>query len=106
MKLTPSCAERAKTLAAADSVPIPYRRKDDDSRNSQIFKACGVLFLFFVLYWMNLETGKKVRLTYNPGADVLPVFSPDGGKVMWTSTRTDNHSAQLFLADFTPPREE
>jgi hypothetical protein len=29
------------------------------------------------LYWMNIETGKKVRLTFAPGADVLPVFSPD-----------------------------
>ena len=39
------------------------------------------------LYWMNIETGKKVRMTYAPGADVLPVFSPDCTKVMWTSTR-------------------
>jgi Tol biopolymer transport system component len=49
---------------------------------------------------------KAVRLTFHPGADVLPVFSPDGRKVMWTSTRTDNHSAQLFIADFTPPKED
>lgn len=55
------------------------------------------------LYWMNLVTGNKVRLTYAPGADVLPVFSPDYRKVMWTSTRTDDHSSQLFIADFTPP---
>jgi TolB protein len=58
------------------------------------------------LYWMNLQTGKQVRLTYHPGADVLPVFSPDGRKLMWTSTRTPERSAQLFLADFTPPKED
>jgi TolB protein len=57
------------------------------------------------LWWMNIETGKKVRLTYAPGADVLPVFSPDGKKLLWTSTRTENRSAQLFIADFVPPRE-
>src|SRR5262249_54313670 len=39
------------------------------------------------LYWMNIETGKTARLTHAPGADVLPVFSPDGRKLMWTSTR-------------------
>jgi Tol biopolymer transport system component len=54
------------------------------------------------LYWMNIDTGKKVRLTYAPGADVLPVFSPDGGRVMWTSTRGGGDS-QLWISDFTPP---
>jgi Tol biopolymer transport system component len=58
------------------------------------------------VYWMNLDTGKKVRLTYNPGADVLPVFSPDGSKLMWTSTRGGQPGAQLFLADFVPPKED
>jgi Tol biopolymer transport system component len=55
------------------------------------------------LYWMNVATRKKVRLTYAPGADVLPVFSPDGKKLMWTSTRDGRQPAQLYLADFTPP---
>jgi Tol biopolymer transport system component len=58
------------------------------------------------LYWMNIETGKRVRLTHAPGADVLPVFSPDGRKLMWTSTRDGRQPAQLYLADFVPPREE
>jgi Tol biopolymer transport system component len=58
------------------------------------------------LWWMNLETGRKVRLTYAPAADVLPVFSPDGKKLMWTSTRTQGRSAQLFIADFKAPKEE
>lgn len=57
------------------------------------------------LYWMNLETGKKTRLTHAPGADVLPVFSPDCKKVLWTSTRTGREPAQLWIADFTPPKE-
>ena len=55
------------------------------------------------LYWMNLESGKKTRLTFAPGADVLPVFSPDGRKVMWTSTRGEDRSSQLWIADFTKP---
>lgn len=58
------------------------------------------------LYWMNLDTGKKTRMTFSPGADVLPVFSPDGHRVMWTSTRTPDRSSQLFIADFVPPQGE
>jgi Tol biopolymer transport system component len=53
------------------------------------------------LYWMDVDTGKKVRLTYFPGADLLPVFSPDGKQIMWTSTR--DGTSQLYLADFVPP---
>ncbi len=56
------------------------------------------------LYWMNVETGKKVRLTFAPGADVLPAFNADGTKVMWTSTRDGGGPAQLYVADFVAPR--
>lgn len=58
------------------------------------------------LYWMNVDTGKKVRLTFAPGADVLPVFSPDGKRLMWTSTRDGRQPSQLWMADFVPPKEE
>ena len=58
------------------------------------------------LYWMNIDTGKKVRLTHAPGADVLPVFSPDGTKLLWTSTRDGRRPAQLYLADFVPPKAD
>ena len=39
-----------------------------------------------------------------PGGDVLPVFSPDGKQLMWTSTRTADHQSQLFIADFKLPK--
>jgi TolB protein len=47
--------------------------------------------------------GESIRVTDFAGADVLPVFSPDGKQLMWTSTRTDDHSSQLFIADFKLP---
>jgi TolB protein len=56
------------------------------------------------LYWMNVDSGKKARVTFAPGADVLPVFSPDGKKLMWTSTRDGRRPSQLYIADFTPPK--
>jgi Tol biopolymer transport system component len=49
---------------------------------------------------------KPVRITFSPGQDVLPVFSPDGKKVMWTSSRDGNAQPQLYIADFTPPKDE
>jgi hypothetical protein len=49
--------------------------------------------------------GPITRITDHIGADVLPVFSPDGTRLMWTSTRTSDRSSQLFIADFTPPSE-
>jgi Tol biopolymer transport system component len=47
--------------------------------------------------------GMPERVTDAPGGDVLPVFSPDGKQLMWTSTRTADHQSQLFIADFRLP---
>jgi TolB protein len=46
---------------------------------------------------------EPLRITDSDAADVLPVFSPDGKKLMWTSTRTSDRSSQLFIADFELP---
>ena len=61
----------------------------------------------FQLYTMEIESdkdhfkgGKVTQITYKPAADVLPVFSPDGKKLMWTSTRTADGSSQLWIADW------
>ena len=58
------------------------------------------------LYWMNIETGKRVRLTHAPGADVLPVFDREGKRLMWTSTRDGRQPSQLYVADFIVPAEK
>jgi Tol biopolymer transport system component len=56
----------------------------------------------YELYLMDVQTGAEERITYREGFDGLPVFSPDGTKLMWTSSgRTDDHTSQLFIADFT-----
>jgi len=45
--------------------------------------------------------GKITQVTDHEAADVLPVFSPDGTKLMWTATkRGPDGSAQLFIADW------
>ena len=56
----------------------------------------------------SIEGGRIVpgpieRVTDHPSADVLPVFSPDGKRLMWTAGRGPDHSSQLWIADFTLP---
>lgn len=50
-----------------------------------------------------IAPGPITRITDNPTADVLPVFSPDGQRLMWTSNRTEDHASQLFIGDFKLP---
>ncbi len=47
-----------------------------------------------------LTGGKVTQITDSDQSDVLPVFSPDGKKLMWTATRTADHSSQLFIANW------
>ncbi len=49
--------------------------------------------------------GPQTRITDHPSADVLPVFSPDGKRLMWTSNRGKGKSSQLWMADFMLPAD-
>ncbi|HJZ87164.1 MAG TPA: hypothetical protein VKN99_18450 [Polyangia bacterium] len=53
----------------------------------------------FELYLMHDDGSRLERVTFQDGFDGLPVFSPDGRKVMWTSTRVGGES-QIFVADW------
>jgi TolB protein len=50
------------------------------------------------------RVGELERITDHPTADVLPVFSPDGKRLMWTSNRGSDHTSQLWVADFKLPQ--
>jgi hypothetical protein len=43
---------------------------------------------------------EPVRVTFTDGFDGLPVFSPDGKRLCWTSNRAPDGTSQLFLADW------
>ena len=45
-------------------------------------------------------TKEPVRVTYTDGFDGLPVPSPDGKQLAWTSTRSGGGAGQLFLAQW------
>jgi Tol biopolymer transport system component len=55
----------------------------------------------FELFIVDVDGQREpVRVTFTPGFDGLPVFSPDGKKLCWTSGRTSDGKPQLFLADW------
>lgn len=58
-------------------------------------------FQNFELYIVDTD-GKHepVRVTYSDGFDGLPVFSPDGTRLSWSSSRTADKRPQIFIADW------
>lgn len=59
----------------------------------------------FELFLVDAQGEKEpVRVTDTPGFDGLPVFSPDGKRLAWTSTRyapgAGRNGGQLYLADW------
>lgn len=55
------------------------------------------------LFLMKADGGDSMRVTFDPEFDGLPVFSPDGKKLLWTSKRGGLSEAQIFIADFKMP---
>ena len=66
-----------------------------------IFTANKLGFSNFELFLVD-SAGRRepVRVTHTDGFDGLPVFSPDGKRLCWTSGRTPDGKSQLFLADW------
>jgi len=55
--------------------------------------------------FMTTPDGQEfVRITYDPAFDGLPVFSPDGRKLLWSSKRGGLEETQVFIADFKLPQ--
>jgi len=44
---------------------------------------------------------RRWRITHAPGADVLPVFSPDGKYMMWAGQRGPDRKSQIWAARFS-----
>lgn len=66
-----------------------------------IFTANKLGFDNFELFLVDAAgTREPVRVTHTPGFDGLPVFSPDGAKLCWTTNRGGEGKSQLHLADW------
>ncbi len=69
-----------------------------------IFTSNKLGFENFELFLVDVDGEREpVRATFTGGFDGLPVFSPDGKKLCWTSGRTADGKSQLFLADWNHP---
>ncbi|MGH9337956.1 MAG: TolB family protein, partial [Vicinamibacteria bacterium] len=64
-----------------------------------LFASNKLDFSNFEIFLVDIE-GKKepVRVTYTDGFDGLPVPSPDGTELAWTSNRDSGGGGQIFLA--------
>jgi Tol biopolymer transport system component len=64
-----------------------------------IFSSNKLGFENFELFLVDID-GKKepVRVTYSDGFDGLPVPSPDGKQLAWTSNRAGGREGQIYLA--------
>ncbi|HMJ91780.1 MAG TPA: M28 family peptidase, partial [Candidatus Acidoferrum sp.] len=66
-----------------------------------IFTANKLGFANFELFIVEANGAHDpVRVTFTDGFDGLPVFSPDGKKLAWTSGRSSDGKSQIFLADW------
>jgi YVTN family beta-propeller protein len=66
-----------------------------------IFASNKLGFENFELYMVDAAgTKQPVRVTYSDGFDGLPVPSPDGKLLAWTSSRSGGSAGQLFLANW------
>ncbi len=59
----------------------------------------------FELFMIDVKGEQEpVRVTNTEGTDILPVFSPDGSKLAWSTTRTPDGSSQIYMADWNHAR--
>jgi Tol biopolymer transport system component len=66
-----------------------------------LFASNKLGFENFEVFMVDID-GKKepVRVTFTDGFDGLPVPSPDGKQLAWTSIRGGDRGGQIFLAQW------
>jgi Tol biopolymer transport system component len=59
----------------------------------------------FELFIVDVDgSHEPVRVTNTAGTDILPVFSPAGTELAWSSTRTADGTSQIYMADWNDAR--
>jgi hypothetical protein len=71
------------------------------SNQYAIFTSNKLGFSNFELYVTDAMGEKTpVRVSFTDGFDGLPVFSPDGKKLAWTTNRASNGKSHIFIGDW------
>jgi hypothetical protein len=96
MRLDGSDMHRVTNFNAMSWAPFPH-----PSGAYFIFTTNKLGFENFELFLVDFAGEREpVRVSFTPGFDGLPVFSPDGKKLCWTSNRGADKRSQLFIADW------
>jgi Tol biopolymer transport system component len=96
MKLDGSDAKKITDFGSMSWAPYAH-----PSGEYFIFASNKLGFENFELYMVDTQgTKEPVRVTYSDGFDGLPVPSPDGTQLAWTSSRSGGSAGQLFLAQW------
>ena len=99
MKPDGSDVRRLTDFDCMSWAPFPH-----PSGEYAVFTANKPGFANFELFIVDaLGRRDPVRVTFMDGFDGLPVFSPDGKKLCWTSNRASDGKSQLFLEDWNHP---
>jgi Tol biopolymer transport system component len=70
-----------------------------------LFASNKLGFENFEVFMVDVDGRKEpVRITHSDGFDGLPVPSPDGRRLAWTSSRGGGREGQLFLAEWNHDR--
>ena len=96
MKLDGSDARRLTDFGCMSWAPYYH-----PSSKFIVFTANKLGFANFELFIVDaMGEREPARVTFTDGFDGLPVFSPDGRRLCWTSNRAPDGTSQLFLADW------
>ena len=96
MKTDGSDARRLTDFGAMSWAPYEH-----PSGEYVLFASNKLGFSNFEIFMVDTAgTREPVRVTYSDGFDGLPVPSPDGTKLAWTSTRHGGSGGQIYMADW------
>ena len=82
-----------------DGRHLVYATSAVGHRNYEVFRVDAAEDAMASPPSMKYGTGLR-RVTFGPGADVLPAFNSDGSEMMWTCKRGPSNTSQLWVAGF------
>jgi hypothetical protein len=85
------------------STAMAYATSELGHQNYEVFLIDSARWTTGAGMPMQRDGSTKVRVTHAAGADVLPAFSADGKRMIWTSKRGPENTSQVWLADFALP---
>ena len=85
------------------STAMAYATSELGHQNYEVFLIDSARWTTGAGMPMQRDGSTRLRVTHAAGADVLPAFSADGRRMIWTSKRGPENTSQVWLADFALP---